>query len=180
MPGECAVLCFCVLNIAFFSFFHACVCFFVVCVCSIHSTGGDEYRVFVDNPDGNTVAMSRAFGDFYFKQNGVLSQREQAVCALPEVTVTARSGFSGAFLVVACDGLWDVMSNQEAVDFVHNALLEEYAAPEYAAQYRTAWDPTLLPRVADGLIQVCVERNSKDNLSAVVVLLESPDQLLLN
>lgn len=128
-------------------------------------------------PNSRRVRMSRAFGDFYYKQNKDLSQREQVICALPEVTVCDRS--SGSILIVACDGVWDVLSSQEAIDFVYNALLEEYSSLEYAEQHRTAWDPTLLPRVVDSLLQVCVERNSQDNLSAIVVLLDSPVSLLL-
>jgi serine/threonine protein phosphatase PrpC len=139
--------------------------------------GDGAFRVHVGNAAATSLAMSRAFGDFYFKQNKELSQREQAICALPEVTVCPRA--DGAVVVVACDGVWDVMTSQEAVDFVYNALLEEYSDAEYAALHRHAWDPTLLPRVADALLQLCVERNSKDNLSAVVVLLDSPINLLL-
>lgn len=67
------------------------------------------------------LALSRAFGDFIFKQNSRKSQEEQIVTVLPdlnEFTITE----DWEFLILACDGIWDVMTNDEAVEFVRSRL----------------------------------------------------------
>ncbi|XP_060531981.1 probable protein phosphatase 2C T23F11.1 [Cylas formicarius] len=66
--------------------------------------------------NGN-LALSRALGDYIFKQNSSKGPEEQIVTALPEViekTITA----DWDFLVLACDGIWDVMSSWEVIKFV--------------------------------------------------------------
>lgn len=40
------------------------------------------------------------------------------ITADPEIKEQAIKGNESAFLIVACDGIWDCMNNQEAVDFV--------------------------------------------------------------
>ncbi|KAK9695231.1 Protein phosphatase 2C 2, partial [Basidiobolus ranarum] len=66
--------------------------------------------------NGN-LALSRAIGDFEFKQNSKLSAEQQAVTADPDVTehlITSED----EFIVLACDGIWDCMSSQEVIDYV--------------------------------------------------------------
>ncbi|ORZ06622.1 phosphatase 2C-like domain-containing protein [Absidia repens] len=70
--------------------------------------------------NGN-LALSRALGDFEFKQRGDLSPEEQAVTAEPDVT-EHRITEKDDFIIVACDGIWDCMTNQEAVNFVRAGL----------------------------------------------------------
>ncbi|SAM07630.1 hypothetical protein [Absidia glauca] len=70
--------------------------------------------------NGN-LALSRALGDFEFKQNETLPATEQAVTADPDITehhLTKKDDF----LIIACDGIWDCMTNQEAVNFVRTGL----------------------------------------------------------
>jgi protein phosphatase 2C family protein 2/3 len=66
--------------------------------------------------NGN-LAVSRCMGDFSFKQNKSLSQAEQIVTCLPDIE-RATVGRDWDFILLACDGIWDVMSSQEVVDFV--------------------------------------------------------------
>eukprot|EP01060_Flectonema_neradi_P020632 TRINITY_DN2814_c0_g1_i1.p1 TRINITY_DN2814_c0_g1~~TRINITY_DN2814_c0_g1_i1.p1 ORF type:complete len:305 (+),score=56.27 TRINITY_DN2814_c0_g1_i1:75-989(+) len=66
--------------------------------------------------NGN-LALSRAIGDFAFKQNKDLPPEEQSITAAPDITVTEMTG-DDEFIVLACDGIWDVMTNEEVVDFV--------------------------------------------------------------
>mmetsp|Transcript_11677 Transcript_11677/g.26703 ORF Transcript_11677/g.26703 Transcript_11677/m.26703 type:complete len:720 (+) Transcript_11677:24-2183(+) len=67
------------------------------------------------------LAVSRALGDFQFKQNKDLPPEKQMVSAFPEVKQRELSELDD-FLVLACDGVWDVMSNQECVEFVGKRL----------------------------------------------------------
>ena len=70
--------------------------------------------------NGN-LALSRAVGDFAFKQNKELSAEKQSITAAPDVTVTEMTG-DDEFIVLACDGIWDVMTNDEVVDFVSKRI----------------------------------------------------------
>ena len=75
---------------------------------------------FVFNRRVNGVlALSRAIGDFAFKQRPGLAWEEQAVTCLPDVQcVPFDANSKDEFVVVACDGIWDVLSNAEVVAFV--------------------------------------------------------------
>lgn len=66
--------------------------------------------------NGN-LALSRAMGDFIFKRNNKKSAEEQIVTAFPDVIVKEIT-LDHEFILLACDGIWDVMSNEEVVDFV--------------------------------------------------------------
>lgn len=93
------------------------------------------------------LAVARSFGDHGMKD---------FVCASPHLT-EARLNDHGEcpFLILACDGVWDVMTDQEAVDL----LLEQYAATGPTAD------------AANLLVQTALEKGSADNITAVVVFL---------
>ncbi|RKO95965.1 protein phosphatase 2C, partial [Caulochytrium protostelioides] len=80
----------------------------------IHNAGGFvEYgRV-----NGN-LALSRAMGDFEFKNNARLPPEEQTVTAAPDVTRTQLTFPDDEFIILACDGIWDCMTSQAAVEWV--------------------------------------------------------------
>ena len=59
--------------------------------------------------DGN-LALSRAIGDFQYKDMPNLAAKDQAVTAKPDIKVVKRSK-DDDFIVNACDGIWDCMSN---------------------------------------------------------------------
>ncbi|KAJ6967262.1 protein phosphatase 2C 6 [Populus alba x Populus x berolinensis] len=69
-------------------------------------------RVWLPNNDSPGLAMARAFGDFCLKDFGLIS--------VPDVyyrCLTERD----EFIILASDGVWDVLSNKEAVDIVASA-----------------------------------------------------------
>mmetsp|Transcript_3098 Transcript_3098/g.8402 ORF Transcript_3098/g.8402 Transcript_3098/m.8402 type:complete len:692 (+) Transcript_3098:343-2418(+) len=108
------------------------------------------------------LAVSRAFGDFDYKANTTLTDAEQAVVPLPGVTVHTRSA-DDRYLVLACDGIWDVIENEAAIDLVADETERRAkACPE-----------TLLPDAADAFLQECLGRGSRDNLSAILVRLDA-------
>eukprot|EP01063_Lacrimia_lanifica_P035230 TRINITY_DN6664_c0_g1_i1.p1 TRINITY_DN6664_c0_g1~~TRINITY_DN6664_c0_g1_i1.p1 ORF type:complete len:640 (+),score=139.56 TRINITY_DN6664_c0_g1_i1:188-1921(+) len=78
-------------------------------------------RVSPDARVEGMLAVSRAMGDFDFKQAGGLPQEHQAVTAFPDIETRAR-GPEDHFVLQACDGIWDVMTDEEAVDFVRAHL----------------------------------------------------------
>ncbi|KAH0586281.1 hypothetical protein H2248_007528 [Termitomyces sp. 'cryptogamus'] len=72
--------------------------------------------------NGN-LALSRALGDFEFKKNYSLGPEKQIITADPDVTVHEISE-EDEFFVVACDGIWDCLSSQQAVDFVRREVAQ--------------------------------------------------------
>ena len=83
----------------------------------IEKAGGS---VIIQRVNGS-LAVSRALGDFDYKRVENLPCTEQLVSAEPEMMCIERSA-DDEFLVLACDGIWDVMSNQEVVDFVRHRM----------------------------------------------------------
>lgn len=73
--------------------------------------------------NGN-LALSRAIGDFEFKQNDKLSPQEQAVTCDPDV-IEHEIKDEDEFFVLACDGIWDCLTNQQVVTFIRQHLAED-------------------------------------------------------
>ncbi|KAL4348207.1 hypothetical protein GQ457_17G005280 [Hibiscus cannabinus] len=88
-----------------------------------------------DNAPG--LAMARAFGDFCLKEYGVISMPEFSHRLLTE---------RDQFIVLASDGVWDVLSNEEVVEIVSSApsrssaarILVDSAAREWKLKYPTS------------------------------------------
>ncbi|KAK7272359.1 hypothetical protein RJT34_28894 [Clitoria ternatea] len=94
-------------------------------------------RVWLPFDDAPGLAMARAFGDFCLKEYGVIS--------IPEFShrlLTDRD----QFIVLASDGVWDVLSNEEVVAIVSSAptrssaarILVDSAAREWKLKYPTS------------------------------------------
>ncbi|KAI3420713.1 PPM-type phosphatase domain-containing protein [Psidium guajava] len=69
-------------------------------------------RVWLPNCESPGLAMARAFGDFCLKDFGLIS--------VPEISYQRLSDMD-EFVVLATDGIWDVLSNEEVVDIVASA-----------------------------------------------------------
>ncbi|KAI8988470.1 phosphatase 2C-like domain-containing protein [Mycotypha africana] len=79
---------------------------------------------FVENGRVNgSLALSRALGDFIFKSNTQLTPDLQAVTAEPDIIEHLLTDHD-EFVVLACDGIWDCLTNQQVVDFVRHKLCE--------------------------------------------------------
>ncbi|CAL5218962.1 g716 [Coccomyxa viridis] len=108
-----------------------------------------------------SLNLSRALGDMDYKQSKDLGPNAQMVIAVPEVRhLKLEEG--DEFLILACDGIWDVLSNQEAVDFVRKRLARRMA-PQAICE--AMCDHCLAPDT-QGCGKGC------DNMSAVVVVLK--------
>ncbi|KAJ3350166.1 Protein phosphatase 2C 2 [Kappamyces sp. JEL0680] len=75
------------------------------------------FHITDDKLRAGNLALSRAIGDFEFKNNTSLPAEEQVVTCDPEITEHLHKD-SHEFFVVACDGIWDVLSSQQVIDFV--------------------------------------------------------------
>ena len=109
------------------------------------------------------LAVSRGLGDFRFKQISTVVQANaasaglQKVSPIPDLIVQTRNREQDDFLIVGCDGIWDVMTNQECVSEVMSMLKE---------------GETDMGLAAEELLDVCLEKGSKDNMTAIVVAFE--------
>lgn len=93
----------------------------------IQNAGG---AVVIQRINGS-LAVSRALGDYEYKSDKCLGQCEQLVSPEPEIFCQDRKE-NDNFLVIACDGIWDVMSNADVCSFIYSRLkvtdnLEEVA-----------------------------------------------------
>jgi serine/threonine protein phosphatase PrpC len=93
------------------------------------------------------LAMSRALGDVIIEQ--YLSQEPDVV----DQTLSHRD-----FVVMASDGLWDVLSNQEVVQLVQTE------------SSKVGWNPEHLTTVANKVCMEAFRRGSMDNISVMIVL----------
>jgi serine/threonine protein phosphatase PrpC len=126
----------------------------------------ERAKGFVMNRRVNGVlALSRAIGDFAFKRRPFVPWEEQAVTSLPDVVATAIDRSTDEFIVLACDGIWDVMSSEAVVAFVRTRLLGG-AAPR---------------AVAEMLMDACLSTSpfgvGCDNMSVMVIALRGTHAL---
>ena len=104
------------------------------------------------------LSVSRAFGDREYKKAGGGSG---ALSAVPDVGVVDLLRADAAFLLLACDGVWDVYSDAEACDLVRTGLRQNEGDAEAAASF-----------LADCTV---ADARCTDNVTVVVVVLERRD-----
>uniref|UniRef100_A0A6U5FM03 protein-serine/threonine phosphatase n=1 Tax=Corethron hystrix TaxID=216773 RepID=A0A6U5FM03_9STRA len=73
--------------------------------------------------DGD-LAVSRALGDLQYKTRNDLPAEQQKVTALPDFIVHERDNRLDEYIIIACDGIWDVVSNDESVEIVSQIFME--------------------------------------------------------
>lgn len=103
------------------------------------------------------LAMSRALGDYQYKSRPDLDVDKQVVSCYPDIATHVRSHVDQV-LVLACDGVWDVMSNVESIYFLQDVILAEDKDMSSEA-------------MANALIELAFGSGSTDNISAVIVRL---------
>lgn len=130
----------------------------------IEAAGG---RVFFWNGPRvlGVLAMSRAIGDKYLKPY---------VIAKPEVTINARSD-EDECLILASDGLWDVLSN-EVVCEVARRCLSGRSHRSYSGLQAEGRDDSPAAIAAALLTKLAIARGSQDNITVVVVDLQRRHQ----
>ena len=96
-------------------------------------TNPEEYlrikkaQMFVSNDRVNgSLAMSRAFGDFIFKQHDTLSAENQAVSCQPDIHHRKLDYNKDEFIILGSDGLWEMIDAQKCVDFVRKKLAANF------------------------------------------------------
>ncbi|CAN6175306.1 unnamed protein product [Urochloa humidicola] len=134
-----------------------------------------------------SLNLSRAIGDMELKQNEILPAERQIVTAEPELK-TVKLSEDDEFIVLACDGIWDCMSSQEVVDFVHKHLNTVSLAPKciwyhyvsnfYPSSTKKYTQEDKLSDVCEKLLNRCVAPTSGgegcDNMTVIIVQFKKP------
>ncbi|CAL5395733.1 unnamed protein product [Camellia sinensis] len=119
------------------------------------------YRVWLPNGEalgGPGLAISRAFGDYYIKGFGLISE--------PEITqrnITCRD----RFVILATDGVWDVLSNREAVEVVSSTPEREESAKRLVLHAVCAWKRKKPGMAVDDISAICLFFNNSTSSQSV-------------
>lgn len=126
---------------------------------------GKPYRLSYDHKasDANEIARIRAVGGLVMKNrvNGVLAvSRSLGDTYMKDLVIgkpfTTRTEISEAdeFMILACDGVWDVLSDLKACEFVLGIFKDKTATPQLAAKM---------------LCNLAMENMTTDNVTVMVV-----------
>ncbi|WOL17299.1 putative protein phosphatase 2C 11 [Canna indica] len=109
-----------------------------------------------------SLNLARAIGDMEFKQNKFLPPEKQIVTANPDINIVELCD-EDEFIVLACDGIWDCMSSQQLVDFIHEHINNETSL---SAVCEKVLDKCLAPSTLGG--EGC------DNMTMILVQFKKP------
>ncbi|XP_041843457.1 protein phosphatase 1G [Melanotaenia boesemani] len=126
----------------------------------IKNAGG---KVTMDGRVNGGLNLSRAIGDHFYKRNKALPPEEQMISAMPDVKVLTLNE-EHDFMVIACDGIWNVLSSQEVVDFI-----SERIKPDQNGKARP------LSSIVEELLDHCLAPDTSgdgtgcDNMTCIIV-----------
>jgi len=123
----------------------------------IQNAGGS---VMIQRVNGS-LAVSRALGDFEYKNVQGKGPCEQLVSPEPEIQIVDRNESLDEFLVLACDGVWDVMSNEELKDYIRHCM------------QRTSD----LKQICNDVVDTCLYKGSRDNISIEIIAFKGAPKL---
>jgi serine/threonine protein phosphatase PrpC len=118
----------------------------------IENLGGKIVREVNDDPRINGLAVSRSFGDL-----DVLPY----VSHIPEI-FNYKINTNSKFIIVGCDGVWDVLSSQDAVDFVINEMI---VMKTHIENYHTHNQKNIAKKLGEHAIK----KGSGDNISLIIL-----------
>ena len=119
------------------------------------------------------LAVSRGFGDFCFKDRSSIisststsrggtrhaigdNKNKNKVTAHPDILVQTREPTRDEFVVLACDGIWDVLENRDCADLV-SVLAHEEGESDVGL-------------VCEEILDTGLELDSRDNMTCCVVM----------
>lgn len=98
---------------------------------------GSDWRI-------NDLSLSRAFGDL---------ESKPYITHLPQI-FRYNINKGDKFIIFACDGLWDVLSNKKAISYVSNLLQKNYKG-----------------NIAKKIAEKAIKEGSTDNVTVVIIQL---------
>lgn len=108
------------------------------------------------NPQFFSIAVTRAMGDIMYKDPDFTQNKQSGLIAVPEIIKFTRES-TDQFLIVACDGLWDVVSQQEACKFVLDRVSSKKGD-------QISWQ-----QITEDLANQAFEKGSTDNITVLIV-----------
>ncbi|XP_037605338.1 protein phosphatase 1G isoform X1 [Sebastes umbrosus] len=130
----------------------------------IKNAGG---KVTMDGRVNGGLNLSRAIGDHFYKRNKALPPEEQMISSMPDVKVLTLNG-DHDFMVIACDGIWNVLSSQEVVDFI-----SERIKPDQSGKVKA------LSSIVEELLDHCLAPDTSgdgtgcDNMTCIIITLRA-------
>lgn len=116
----------------------------------IEALGGKIYRDYGDDWRIGDLSVSRAFGDI---------NAEPYVTCLPEIFKYKLTN-DDKFIIIACDGLWDVLTNQEAINFVISRAFDINGNKKKEITNQN---------IAKSLAEYAIKKGSTDNVTVIIV-----------
>ncbi|CBJ31069.1 Chain A, Crystal Structure Of Anopheles Gambiae SerTHR PHOSPHATASE Complexed With Zn2+ [Ectocarpus siliculosus] len=111
----------------------------------------------------DNLNLSRAIGDMVYKRNHLRQPKDQIISAEPDVCRFMVTPGVDEFLILACDGVWEMMNTTQVVAFVRSGLRAGSAPRE----------------VCESLLDACLSPDPKgtryagcDNMTVLLVLLD--------
>ena len=112
----------------------------------IYQMGGFVETEEDDDPRLNGyLAISRSFGDFELKT--IKESFKGPLSIEPDIKIIQKRDNSNYIAIIGCDGLWDVMSNNHAIQYVDKFGIE---------------------KGAENLVNIAFHKGSTDNISVIV------------
>ncbi|XP_061955569.1 probable protein phosphatase 2C 65 [Populus nigra] len=105
------------------------------------------FRIWMPDEDCPGLAMARAFGDFCLKDYGLIST--------PEVSYR-RVTDKDEFVILATDGVWDVLTNYEVIKIVASARKRSMAAKLVVKHAARAWRSKFPGSKVDDSAVICL------------------------
>lgn len=102
-----------------------------------------------------SLAVSRALGDFDYKADEGRKATEQLVSPEPDVVCIEREPSNDQFICLACDGIFDVFSNEDLSDFITSRL-----------QISQKYDV-----ITAEIVDTSLHKGSRDNMSVILIAL---------
>lgn len=119
----------------------------------IQNAGGS---VMIQRVNGS-LAVSRSLGDFDYKNVEGRLPTEQLVSPEPEIFVIDRDFAADQYAVLACDGIWDVMTNEDLCSFLlHRTRVSDN-----------------LSHVCNEIVDTCLHKGSRDNMSVIIIAFDN-------
>jgi len=110
------------------------------------------------SPQVLSLAVSRAIGDIFFKDETFTGGTPTGLTAEPFIACTMLEEQSSAaeqFLLIGCDGLWDTIPPNESVEFVFSHLSKGVPAQ----------------KISEDLVQLARSTGSSDNITVILAVL---------